>query len=109
MVQSMRSGVMVQPGEQLGCVGCHDHRLGKGKRAGHRTKGEQHEAGPGGGHGPAAAAAKEKGFLCLAGRRDETLDLMVRLGGRGSIRNGSDRQRGRNFDRPALDPVVAAS
>lgn len=27
MVQSMRSGVIVQPGEQLGCVGCHDHRL----------------------------------------------------------------------------------
>ncbi len=27
MVQSMRSGVMVQPGEQLGCVGCHEHRL----------------------------------------------------------------------------------
>ena len=26
MVQSMRSGVMVQPGESLGCVGCHDNR-----------------------------------------------------------------------------------
>jgi hypothetical protein len=27
MVQSMRSGVMVQPGELLGCVGCHEDRL----------------------------------------------------------------------------------
>ncbi len=27
MVQSMRSGTMVQPGETTGCVGCHDHRL----------------------------------------------------------------------------------
>ncbi|MCK5863428.1 MAG: hypothetical protein KAH38_13140, partial [Candidatus Hydrogenedentes bacterium] len=26
MVQSMRSGVMVQPGEKLGCIGCHDNR-----------------------------------------------------------------------------------
>jgi hydrazine synthase alpha subunit-like protein len=27
MVQSMRSGTLVQPGETTGCVGCHDHRL----------------------------------------------------------------------------------
>ncbi|MBN1344476.1 MAG: hypothetical protein JXQ73_17435 [Phycisphaerae bacterium] len=27
MVQSMRSGTMVQPGETTGCVGCHDNRL----------------------------------------------------------------------------------
>lgn len=26
MVQSMRSGTIVQPGERLGCVGCHEHR-----------------------------------------------------------------------------------
>jgi len=26
MIQSMRSGVIVQSGEQAGCVGCHDHR-----------------------------------------------------------------------------------
>ena len=28
MVQSMRSGTMVQSGETTGCVGCHDNRLG---------------------------------------------------------------------------------
>ena len=27
MVQSMRSGTFVQPGETTGCVGCHEHRL----------------------------------------------------------------------------------
>lgn len=27
MVQSMRSGTMLQPGETTGCVGCHEHRL----------------------------------------------------------------------------------
>jgi len=27
MVQSMRSGTLVQPAEQTGCVGCHEHRL----------------------------------------------------------------------------------
>ncbi|MFA5814568.1 MAG: hypothetical protein WC865_02995 [Bacteroidales bacterium] len=27
MVQSMRSGTMVQPGEMAGCIGCHDNRL----------------------------------------------------------------------------------
>jgi hypothetical protein len=27
MVQSMRSGMFVQPGEQIGCVGCHESRL----------------------------------------------------------------------------------
>lgn len=27
MVQSMRSGTMVQPGETMGCVGCHENRL----------------------------------------------------------------------------------
>ena len=27
MVHSMRSGTNVQPGETVGCVGCHDHRL----------------------------------------------------------------------------------
>ena len=27
MIQSMRSGTVVQPGEQTGCVGCHDNRL----------------------------------------------------------------------------------
>lgn len=26
MIQSMRSGTMVQPGETLGCIGCHDDR-----------------------------------------------------------------------------------
>jgi hypothetical protein len=28
MVQSMRSGVYVQPGETYGCVGCHENRVG---------------------------------------------------------------------------------
>jgi len=28
MVQSMRSGVYVQPGERYGCVGCHENRVG---------------------------------------------------------------------------------
>ena len=28
MVQSMRSGTCAQPGETIGCVGCHDDRLG---------------------------------------------------------------------------------
>ncbi|MEW6237621.1 MAG: hypothetical protein AB1656_19735 [Candidatus Omnitrophota bacterium] len=27
MIQSMRSGTMVQPGETAGCIGCHDNRL----------------------------------------------------------------------------------
>ncbi len=27
MVQSMRSGTVLQPGERVGCVGCHDNRL----------------------------------------------------------------------------------
>ena len=27
MIQSMRSGTYVQPGEQNGCIGCHDNRL----------------------------------------------------------------------------------
>jgi hypothetical protein len=27
MIQSMRSGTMLQPGERLGCVGCHENRL----------------------------------------------------------------------------------
>jgi hypothetical protein len=27
MVQSMRSGIMVQPGERKGCIGCHEDRL----------------------------------------------------------------------------------
>jgi len=27
MIHSMRSGTFVQPGEQTGCIGCHDHRL----------------------------------------------------------------------------------
>jgi hypothetical protein len=27
MIQSMRSGAMVQPGERTGCIGCHDDRL----------------------------------------------------------------------------------
>ena len=26
MVQSMRSGTIVRPGETIGCVGCHDNR-----------------------------------------------------------------------------------
>ena len=29
MVQSMRSGVNVQPGEKYGCVGCHENRVGE--------------------------------------------------------------------------------
>jgi hypothetical protein len=28
MIQSMRSGAFVQPGERAGCIGCHDTRLG---------------------------------------------------------------------------------
>ncbi len=28
MVQSMRSGTIARPGEQAGCVGCHEYRLG---------------------------------------------------------------------------------
>jgi hypothetical protein len=27
MIHSMRSGTFVQPGERMGCIGCHDHRL----------------------------------------------------------------------------------
>jgi len=27
MIQSMRSGTFVQPGERVGCVGCHEHQL----------------------------------------------------------------------------------
>ena len=27
MIQSMRSGTVIQPGERLGCVGCHENRL----------------------------------------------------------------------------------
>ncbi len=27
MIQSMRSGTTVQPGETMGCIGCHDYRL----------------------------------------------------------------------------------
>lgn len=27
MIHSMRSGTFVQPGERIGCIGCHDHRL----------------------------------------------------------------------------------
>jgi hypothetical protein len=30
MVQSMRSGAIVRPGERAGCVGCHEYRLGSG-------------------------------------------------------------------------------
>lgn len=30
MVQSMRSGTMVRPGEQAGCLGCHENRLSAG-------------------------------------------------------------------------------
>ena len=30
MVQSMRSGTTVRPGEQAGCIGCHEYRLGTG-------------------------------------------------------------------------------
>lgn len=29
MVQSMRSGAYVQPGETYGCVGCHENRVGE--------------------------------------------------------------------------------
>jgi len=28
MIQSMRSGIYVQPGERYGCVGCHENRVG---------------------------------------------------------------------------------
>ena len=28
LVQSMRSGTIARPGEQAGCVGCHEYRLG---------------------------------------------------------------------------------
>lgn len=31
MVQSMRSGTLVQPGEAQGCVGCHDERTGSSR------------------------------------------------------------------------------
>jgi len=37
MVQSMRSGTLVQPGETAGCIGCHDQRLGAPRTAGTRT------------------------------------------------------------------------
>lgn len=30
MIQSMRSGIIVRPGESLGCVGCHESRLSAG-------------------------------------------------------------------------------
>jgi hypothetical protein len=54
MVQSMRSGTLVQPGETTGCVGCHDQRLGAPRTAGTRTslamQGPPHELR--GWHGP---------------------------------------------------------
>jgi hypothetical protein len=37
MIQSMRSGTMVQPGEQNGCIGCHDDRRITASREKHRT------------------------------------------------------------------------
>ncbi|MDR3246264.1 MAG: hypothetical protein LBT50_07510 [Prevotellaceae bacterium] len=37
MIQSMRSGTMVQPGEQNGCIGCHDDRRATASREKHRT------------------------------------------------------------------------
>lgn len=33
MVQSMRSGTYVQPGEKYGCIGCHETRVGEGPKA----------------------------------------------------------------------------
>lgn len=54
MVQSMRSGTVVQPGETTGCIGCHDRRLGTPRTAGGRTslamQGPPHELK--GWHGP---------------------------------------------------------
>lgn len=35
MIQSMRSGTIVQSGETQGCVGCHDERLGETAPTGH--------------------------------------------------------------------------
>jgi len=37
MIQSMRSGTLVQPGETTGCIGCHDQRLGAPRTVGTRT------------------------------------------------------------------------
>jgi len=37
MIQSMRSGTMVQPGEQNGCIGCHDDRRTTASREKHGT------------------------------------------------------------------------
>lgn len=37
MIHSMRSGTFVQPGEQTGCIGCHDHRLIAPPTSGHVT------------------------------------------------------------------------
>ena len=38
MVQSMRSGIYVQPGETYGCVGCHESRVGDAPQTGARPE-----------------------------------------------------------------------
>jgi hypothetical protein len=44
MVQSMRSGAYVQPGETYGCVGCHENRVGDIPQAKTKPKAMKHEA-----------------------------------------------------------------
>ena len=44
MVQSMRSGVYLQPGENYGCVGCHENRVGDIPQAAATPKAMRREA-----------------------------------------------------------------
>jgi hypothetical protein len=44
MVQSMRSGAYVQPGETYGCVGCHENRVGDIPKAEAKPKAMRREA-----------------------------------------------------------------
>jgi hypothetical protein len=44
MVQSMRSGIYVQPGETYGCVGCHENRVGDIPQAAAKPKAMKREA-----------------------------------------------------------------
>jgi hypothetical protein len=46
MIQSMRSGAYVQPGETYGCVGCHENRVGDIPQAAATPKAMKREATP---------------------------------------------------------------
>ncbi len=51
MVQSMRSGAFVQPGERTGCVGCHDDRRGVPPERDHSLAMRRPPSALGGWHG----------------------------------------------------------